>query len=215
MVRVSCGKPVRFRHSAFAFLEIRPAAAQHSERYEWLLRGLARGRCAIVEFGVAEGGSAVALRVSMCAQGNLWLVVPFFTGRVPGLCVARIVARRVGSSVNNGQVHWIRATSQEAGKQWKGPRIDLLFIDADHNYEAVREDWRVWIPHVAEDGIVSLDDAGPEARVLDGPRRLVEEQVSKGAGGWSVVEVGERYVALERKRTAFEAGERPAMGGRR
>ena len=36
--------------------------------------------------------------------------------------------------------------------------VDLLFIDADHTYDAVRQDWSDWVPKVRKGGIVALHD---------------------------------------------------------
>lgn len=38
-----------------------------------------------------------------------------------------------------------------------GP-VGLLFIDGDHEYESVREDWNAWYPHLAPGAVVAFDD---------------------------------------------------------
>lgn len=37
-------------------------------------------------------------------------------------------------------------------------KIDLLFIDATHTYDAVNADIKQWCPHLKDDGIVVFDD---------------------------------------------------------
>lgn len=45
--------------------------------------------------------------------------------------------------------------------------IDLLFIDADHTYEAVKADLEMYRPLVAEDGLIALHDILPHDNVPD------------------------------------------------
>jgi hypothetical protein len=66
----------------------------------------------------------------------------------------------------------IRDTTGHAAKRWpKERKIGLLFIDAEHAYEAVREDFDAWSPFVSPGGYVVLDDVpgwyGPTKLVLD------------------------------------------------
>lgn len=48
-----------------------------------------------------------------------------------------------------------------AGQQWAGvggPPVGMLYVDADHSYEAVWSDFWTWWPHLADDAIVAFDD---------------------------------------------------------
>ena len=55
---------------------------------------------------------------------------------------------------------------------WPADRqIGVLFIDADHNYEAVRRDFEFWSPFVAPGGYIVFDDV-PN---WHGPTRLITE----------------------------------------
>jgi predicted O-methyltransferase YrrM len=53
----------------------------------------------------------------------------------------------------------IVAESSAAAQRWTNGAIRLLFIDGDHGYPAVRQDFDLWSPHVVVGGIVVLDDA--------------------------------------------------------
>jgi predicted O-methyltransferase YrrM len=57
------------------------------------------------------------------------------------------------------RVEPIVAESATAAKQWTHGAIRLLFIDGDHRYAAVRQDFDLWAPHIAVGGFVVLDDA--------------------------------------------------------
>ena len=66
----------------------------------------------------------------------------------------------------------IRRTTIDAARSWpKGKQIGLILIDADHSYEAVKQDFGDWIPFLAEGGYVVFDDVpgwvGPTKLVLE------------------------------------------------
>ena len=53
--------------------------------------------------------------------------------------------------------------------------IDLLFVDGDHAYDAVKQDFVDWAPKVRAGGFLVMHDV--VHREHDGPRRVVEELV--------------------------------------
>lgn len=72
------------------------------------------------------------------------------------------------------QVTPIRASSIEAAQTWQGP-IRLLFIDGDHAYESVEEDFRLWSPFVVNLGFVAFHDYGAAADVTRFCDELLKE----------------------------------------
>lgn len=70
-------------------------------------------------------------------------------------------------------------SSDDALRLWRDP-IRLLFIDAEHTYEAVRRDFQSWQRHVVVGGLVAFHDVDRwdgSPQVLDGPTRVVYEDV--------------------------------------
>lgn len=65
----------------------------------------------------------------------------------------------------------IRMTSVEAAKLFPERYFDLVFLDADHSYEAVLEDIRAWRPLVKTDGLLTGHDYGEKP----GVREAVDE----------------------------------------
>lgn len=55
------------------------------------------------------------------------------------------------------RVNLIQAESNEAVKRWMLP-IDVLFIDGDHTYEGVKDDWNNFSPFVKKGGRIYLHD---------------------------------------------------------
>lgn len=54
----------------------------------------------------------------------------------------------------------IRKTSLEASTLFSNNSIDVVFIDASHEYEDVKNDIEVWYPKIKKDGIISGHDYG-------------------------------------------------------
>jgi predicted O-methyltransferase YrrM len=52
----------------------------------------------------------------------------------------------------------IRGISWEVGSDWRNGTIDLLFIDAAHDYQAVTNDIDAWVRHVKPGGVVAFHD---------------------------------------------------------
>ena len=74
-------------------------------------------------------------------------------------------------------VNPINITSTEAAKNYKDHSLELVYIDASHDYDSVRDDIRAWLPKVKKGGIISGDDYGWE-----GVQRAVNELVPKAVG---------------------------------
>ena len=55
-------------------------------------------------------------------------------------------------------VEVLQMTSEEASKRFKDASIDIVYIDGDHRYEAVKKDIELWMPKLKDDGILSGHD---------------------------------------------------------
>jgi len=64
----------------------------------------------------------------------------------------------------------IKMKSEEAVKGWD-KAISFLFIDGDHAYESVKQDFELWKTHVRDGGVVAFHDT----RSWPGPIQLVKE----------------------------------------
>jgi MMP 1-O-methyltransferase len=87
-------------------------------------------------------------------------------------------------------------TSEEAAARIAGP-IELLFIDGDHSYEAVRRDAELWLPRLMDGGTVMFHDVATAA--YTGPRRIARRMVCRNSGFHGIARVGSMLVA---RRTA-------------
>lgn len=64
--------------------------------------------------------------------------------------------------------------SHDQARRWRGT-IDLLFLDGDHSYAAVKQDFEDWAPKIRPGGFLAMHDVVHEQH--EGPRRVVEEFV--------------------------------------
>lgn len=190
-----------FRHPIFAWLGIRPVWGQHTAGEHAALKKWATGKSSIVEIGVAEGASAVALREVMLTSGTLWLIDPFHLGR-EGVNATKRAAHRAVDGCANGSVVWVESFSFDAVRGWNGP-IDFLFLDGDHSKEGVQKDWDSWHRFVIPGGVVAFHDAaifeGGWPRQDWGPVRLVDRLFREQAlPGWKIVQQVDSLVVVER-----------------
>lgn len=65
------------------------------------------------------------------------------------------------------EVEAFRGTTKEGAEWWRGP-IDILHIDAAHDYKCVREDFERWSPHAR---LIVFDDVPG----WPGPSRVIQE----------------------------------------
>ncbi len=77
----------------------------------------------------------------------------------------------------------VMVESKDAAAACPSPPIGLLFIDAEHRYEAVRADLEAWMPRLASQAVVLFHDyKQPGADV----HRYVNELIARNGGCWAL-----------------------------
>ncbi len=200
---------VRLRAVALS-LGLIPPRTMHSAADARVLLDAARGARRVVEIGVYEGASAVALCAALEPGSELHLVDPFGTHpdalprgwaaneRATRRAVARAVRRRGREAP---RVRWHVALSHEVASSWAG-EVDLVFIDGDHSQAGCERDWSSWHGFVAVGGRVVFHDARAGesgGRGLPGPTAVVT-RLFRGAGmdGWQLEAEADRTVVVAR-----------------
>lgn len=120
----------------------------------------------IVELGTYKGRTAVSMAMS---GRTVWAIDHFqpeweeFTP-LPDHRAGNFSADEVKANAEkyDVRVRVLDADTAEAWRFWVAtnkPPISLLFIDADHRYEAVKQDFQDWSQLVVEDGVIVFDDS--------------------------------------------------------
>lgn len=79
----------------------------------------------------------------------------------------------------------IRGKSVDVAKTVENESLDFVFIDADHSYNAVKEDLAAWVPKVRKGGIVSGHDYYESPTRNVGVIQAVDEYVA--ANGYTLL----------------------------
>lgn len=95
----------------------------------------------------------------------------------------------------------INSDSAEAALLFEPDSIDLLIVDADHSYEAVKRDIEAWIPKVTLEGKVFFHDYDAIGTCLEGANYGVKQAVDE----W-YFNTNNDFLALSRVGTAFVFG---------
>ncbi len=193
-----------------------PPRTMHSEEDARVLLQAARGAKRVVEIGVYEGASALALCRTLGPDAELHLVDPF--GAHPDAlpsgwgatewATRRVVARALrGRGSDAPSVYWHVALSHELAASWAGKgdvgKVDVVFIDGDHSETGCELDWSSWHDFVAPGGRVVFHDARadrPGGRGLPGPTAVVGRHFrsDRGTPGWEIEAEADRTVVVRR-----------------
>jgi predicted O-methyltransferase YrrM len=159
-----------------------------------LLYELARQvpRCGtIVELGSWMGGSTIMLAAGSVSgpQAKVYAVDAFaivgqnaleYTDRVTGAgpdYLARFRSNIQRAGVES-LVEPIQSLTLPAAAAWKGPAINLLFIDASHYYEDVARDFAAWAIHCARGASCVFHDYALTS--APGVKKFVDRAIARG-----------------------------------
>jgi len=117
----------------------------------------------ILEIGTAQGGTLFLLAKLANSNSVLLSMALPNVGKSEGYFPYRIPLYKSFAS-NNQKIRLIRkdshdpATLLQVKKLLKNQVIDVLFLDGDHSYEGVKQDFEMYAPLVKKNGIIVFHD---------------------------------------------------------
>lgn len=163
----------------------------------------------VVEIGSWQGKSSVVLGKGVADKpgARVYCIEPFSGEGVSnagtllsqlkqsrGLSLREVFERNIARNGLQHVVQLIPGYSYEVVRGWRGD-IHLLFIDGDHAYQAVRQDFLDWTPFLVPGGYVVLDDVAEANGRKMGPAQVVEEYVLGSPDWCDTYQVGRHFVA--------------------
>lgn len=135
------------------------------------------GKGVIVEIGSFKGKSTICLAwgSKQGPQSQVYAVDPH-TGSKEHRQKSQVVNTFKDFQKNlhqAGVASWVKPivkTSLKAAKNFK-KQADLIFIDANHQYQAVKQDFQAWFPLLKNGGVMAFHDT----LSWPGPRKVVEK----------------------------------------
>jgi predicted O-methyltransferase YrrM len=136
-----------------------------------------------VEIGVLFGGSSSIITKFLPSGVKLTVIDPFikdsrsnFKGN---LDCARYFVEKYGDI---RKIIFVKNYSYRVVQKWKKP-IDFLFIDGNHDYDAIKADFCSWSPFLIQGGVLLIHDSNKpyfdndrtNLNGFDGPTRVCNE----------------------------------------
>ncbi len=160
----------------YEILEVPGMLTQNEVEYLYRLGQINSGKGVIVEIGSWKGKSTISLARSSIAAGGekVYAVDPHKPLAEEGYFedTEAEFRKNIKEAGVEACVVPMVMTSEAAAKGWNQP-IRLLWIDGDHRYEQVRQDFLLWEPHVIEGGIIAMHDTIRKK----GPKRVLWESI--------------------------------------
>ena len=170
------------------------------------------GRGAVVEIGSWKGRSTTWLAAGARLAGTRVYAIDCHTGsrEDPTANTWPDFISNISRAGVADVVEPLRMSSSDAARVVTGP-VELLFIDGDHSYSGVQRDAEVWLPRLAEGGIVMFHDA--TAATYDGPRRVFRRMVCWSPRFNAVTRIGSMGIARRTERRTFPDAVRGTLAG--
>jgi MMP 1-O-methyltransferase len=158
----------------------------------------------IVEIGSWQGKSTIALALGAAKadREKIYAIDPHAIQLEEGYLEDTRFAfmANIRQAGIDGQVIPMIMTSKEAARDWSQP-IRLLWIDGDHRYESVKQDFLLWEPFVAYGGIIAMHDTIRKK----GPKKVLWKHVFRSCRFQEIAIVDNITAARKVRKTSLVA----------
>lgn len=188
-------------HFIKVFMKVEKPSTQTTVLEQQAVHKYCADKSTAIEIGVFEGYNTVLIGNALRQSGKVYGIDPFFNGKL-GVSFGKLIAELyVKRNQLQDKVILIAKLSNEAIDDVPA-NIDFIFVDGDHSFEGVKNDFQNFSGLLAKDGVIAFHDA----RMFDngwtrpdwGPVRLVEE-VIKPSNEWDIIEEVDSLVVLRKK----------------
>lgn len=139
------------------FFKVDTPNTQTTEKERLAIERYAKDATVAVEIGVFEGVNTVVIGKTIKSAGKLYGIDPFFRGRL-GVCFHKYITKlNLRRNKVSEKVVLIEKLSTEAVSDVP-VSFDFIFIDGDHSYEGIKNDWEQYSHKVVKGGIIALHD---------------------------------------------------------
>jgi predicted O-methyltransferase YrrM len=124
----------------------------------------------VIEIGTMQGGT-LWLWCQLAQRDALIVSIDLPGGAFGGGYHTKDLARFRSYAHEDQRLHFLRsdshqkATKGEVTKALQGRAVDLLFLDGDHRYRGVKQDFVLYAPLVRQGGVVLFHDILPHPQV--------------------------------------------------
>jgi len=137
----------------------------------------------IAEIGVAEGGMAKRVIEKCTGRLDCYIMVDrLITKRLYAVILETDLPGYMEHEVQRNPLVLMRMNSEKASEIIAPESLDLIFLDAQHEYEGIKKDIECWLPKVKKGGIISGHDYNPHKLFepgMNGVGRAVTEKFGK------------------------------------
>ena len=115
----------------------------------------------VIELGSWHGRSTVAIRQALPATAQLYAVDSFSGDQVTSGAFDEAELERFMSNTSpHGPIEPVASDTLTAAARFSERSVDMVFVDADHSYDAVRRDLLAWAPKLKHGGVMCGHDWG-------------------------------------------------------
>lgn len=151
-----------------------------SEELDSLVRKLQKENLTIADVGCWTGQStAILTNIVKQLKGKVYAIDWFQGSETTNLDepaqyfnIKRIFEENMRSMNSSNNVELINKKSKDAVNDFADNSLDVVFLDADHRYEYIKEDIKLWLPKVKPTGLLCGHDC--EVVVKDGVNSLLD-----------------------------------------